>query len=144
MDLTRQKRKAIANFNKMQNIGITEIINERASINGTDAKILVYVEKESESKAIKKETMSKRNNCVTNENHTIEIRPIPNLQSHKKVTAFIADSSSVLTLEMKEDNKANQGFKKSAALATHSNNQSMVDTYATIFETLWAKAGFAK
>jgi hypothetical protein len=115
-----------------------------ASINGIDTKILVYVEKEAEINAIKKETMSKRDNGATNENHTIEIRQIPNLQSHKKVTAFISDSSSVLTIEMKEDNIVSQGFRKSAVLATYSNNQSMVDTYATIFDTLWAKAGFAK
>ena len=128
----------------MQNIGIAEIINERASIYGTDTKILVYVEKENESKAIKKETSSKRNSGVANESHTVEIRPILNLQSHKKVTSFIADSSSILTLEMKEDNKVNQGFKKSAVLATYTNNQSTVDIYSTIFETLWAKAEIGK
>jgi hypothetical protein len=67
-----------------------------------------------------------------------------NLQSHKKMTTFIADSSSILALEMKEDKNVIESFKKSAVLATYSNNQSMVDTHATVFENLWAKAEIAK
>ncbi len=45
---------------------------------------------------------------------------------------------------MKEDKNAIESFKKSAVVATCSNNQSMVDTYATVFETRWAKAESAK
>ena len=60
------------------------------------------------------------------------------------MTTFIDDSSSILALEMKEDKNVIESFKKSAVVATYSNNQSMVDTYATVFETLWAKAESAK
>lgn len=88
--------------------------------------------------------MPKRNNGVTNQYYTLEIRPILKLQFHKKMTTFIADSSSILALEMKEDNNVIESFKKSAVVAIYSNNQSMVDTYATVFETLWAKAESAK
>jgi hypothetical protein len=50
----------------MQNMGITGIIKERALMHDIDIKILVNIEKESESKTIKKETTSKRNNGITN------------------------------------------------------------------------------
>lgn len=50
---------SIGTFQKMQNMGITEIIKERALIHGIDTKILVNIEKESESKTIKKEQCQK-------------------------------------------------------------------------------------
>ncbi len=55
------------------------------------------------------------------------------------------DSAFSLPVEMKDsDGDANEGFEESVGMATYSNNQSTVDSYSTIFENLWARAGFAK
>ncbi len=54
------------------------------------------------------------------------------------------DSAFSLAIEIKDSGDANQGFEESVGMATYSNNQSTIDSYATIFENLWARAGFAK
>ena len=52
-----------------------------------------------------------------------------------KVTTIVADNEVSLVIELRDDTQLNG--KEAIGLATYSNNESTVLSYASIFETLW-------
>lgn len=130
-------------FKRFGDIGVHDVIRKSVTEHDVDVKILVNMEKdEAEIIQIAKK-LAIENNCDKEGLlHSIEFRPVTNSLFHTKITTFIVDSTYSLTVEIKESGAAFQGFEESVGMATYSNNQSTVDSYATIFETLWTKAGF--
>jgi len=117
---------------------VIEIIKELASEQGIKVRILLKMEKEVESSRIIKE-LSQRIG-LDEQNPSINYRPILHSVFHTKITTFIVDSTFSLTLEIDEAAAAvvniNKSFEESVGIAIYSNNQSTVDSYATIFENL--------
>ena len=56
-----------------------------------------------------------------------------------KVTTIVADNELSLVIELKDDSKHNS--HDAIGLATYSNSESTVLSYASIFETLWIQSG---
>jgi two-component system, OmpR family, sensor histidine kinase VicK len=52
-----------------------------------------------------------------------------------KVTTIVADNELSLVIELKDDSKQNSN--EAIGLATYSNSESTVLSYASIFETIW-------
>jgi two-component system, OmpR family, sensor histidine kinase VicK len=52
-----------------------------------------------------------------------------------KVTSFLADQELFLVIELKDDTRDTNN--EAIGLATYSNSESTVLSYASIFETLW-------
>jgi hypothetical protein len=61
-------------------------------------------------------------------------QPILKSSFQTKITTLIVDSIYSLTVEMKDKVAS---FDESVGLATYSNSESNIDTYTSIFETLW-------
>lgn len=57
-----------------------------------------------------------------------------------KITTIMADKELSLVIELKDDSKQNSN--EAIGLATYSNSESTVLSYASIFETLWQFATF--
>jgi two-component system sensor histidine kinase VicK len=129
-------------FQILRQIGILEIIRELASEHWVDVKILVNMENEDEIIKISKELTIGYNYDAAEQNNSIRFRPAMKSLFHTKITTFIVDSTFSLTVEIKDNDDANESFEESIGMATYSNSQSTVDSYATIFENLWTKAGF--
>jgi two-component system, OmpR family, sensor histidine kinase VicK len=55
-----------------------------------------------------------------------------------KVNTIVADNELSLVIELKDDSK--QDSNKAMGLATYSNSESTVTSYASIFEILWTSA----
>jgi two-component system, OmpR family, sensor histidine kinase VicK len=55
-----------------------------------------------------------------------------------KVTTIVADNGLSLVIELKDDTHLNS--KEAMGLATYSNSESTVLSYASIFETLWIQS----
>ena len=103
--------------------------------------MLVNMEKEDKSTRIIKKLSQKGG--LDGQNPSINYRPILHTVFHTNVTTFIVDSSFSLAVEIKGADNTNKSFGESLGIATYSNIQSTVDSYATIFENLWTKAGLA-
>jgi hypothetical protein len=135
-----------AAFNRFVGIGILVILKKSVFEHDVDVKILANLENGQEGwiPQITKEISSAKYDPEI-QDLPICFRPITAHVLHTKITTLIADSEFSLTVEVKDngDNDANEGFEESVGMATYSNNQSTVDSYSTIFENLWAKAGSA-
>jgi len=130
-------------FKRLSDIGLLDVLRKSVAEHDVDIKILVNMEKgEEETTKIAKELAIENNGDAEGRLRSIDFRPVINSLFHTKITTFIVDSTFSLTIEIKDSNDAYQGFEESVGMATYSNNQSTVDSYATIFETLWTKAGF--
>jgi two-component system, OmpR family, sensor histidine kinase VicK len=67
----------------------------------------------------------------------IEIQYLDKLSNTKLIT-IVSDTKLSLAIEVNNDNA--KTTSEAIGLATHSNTESTVLTYVSIFETLWAKA----
>ena len=70
----------------------------------------------------------------TRQGRSITFHPILKSTFQTKITTLIVDSIYSLTVEMKDKVES---FDESVGLATYSNSESNIDTYTSIFETLW-------
>ena len=71
---------------------------------------------------------------LTRQSRSITFQPILKSSFQTKITTLIVDSIYSLTVEMKDKVES---FDESVGLATYSNSESNIDTYTSIFETLW-------
>jgi two-component system, OmpR family, sensor histidine kinase VicK len=69
--------------------------------------------------------------------HLIEIQYLDKLFNTKLIT-IVSDRRLSLTIEVNDDTR--KTTNEAVGLATHSNSESTVLTYISIFETLWAQA----
>jgi two-component system, OmpR family, sensor histidine kinase VicK len=115
-------------FHLMEQEGILEVIKEVLSKHNVNIRILVDVRKQDDFKEMEEKVKWTQGRPIT-------FRPIVKSSFQTKITTLIVDSTYSLTVEMRED--ANDSFDESVGLATYSNTESNIDTYTSIFETLW-------
>ena len=72
--------------------------------------------------------------------HRIHIQYL-NKPKYSNVTTIVVDNEFSIAIEINDDaNNKNKSFSESIGMATYSNSQSTVLSYASIFETLWVQA----
>jgi hypothetical protein len=137
-------------FKRFVDRGILKAIRKSVFEHKVDVKILVNMEKKEEkwvSRITKELSLGNKGDSEDEQNISMCFRPIMASLFRTKITTFIVDSAFSLAVEVKDngdgDGDAKEGFEESIGMATYSNSQSTVDSYSTIFENLWAKAGFA-
>jgi two-component system, OmpR family, sensor histidine kinase VicK len=119
-------------FLRQERAGTIHLLREAATKQGVKVRILtpedeLILETEGKSKIVQE---------TRQPSEKIEIRYIqPHLQT--KVSILIVDRKYSLTAELKDDTK--QTSIEAIGLATYSNSQSTVLSYASIFETLWTQ-----
>ena len=120
----------INTFKRFEIEGIFNLIKNEATKNAIKVRILVDIGKE---------------NKIIEEKITQLTKQYPNLaiqylsQSNKiKVITIIADRELSLVIELKDDNKENNS--DAIGLATYSNSEATILSYASIFETLWIQS----
>jgi two-component system, OmpR family, sensor histidine kinase VicK len=84
-----------------------------------------------------------RKSLITNSNYDTVETQVLDLQEQNKVIAIIVDKEICLTVEVRdEDDDYNEydSIIEVLGLATYSNSESTVSSYASIFDTLWIQA----
>ena len=66
----------------------------------------------------------------------IDVRTIKQTFQNK-LTTLVIDQSLCLTVELKDDTKEEETSDEAIGLATYSNSEATVFSYASIFENLW-------
>ncbi|MDQ6668224.1 MAG: hypothetical protein M3Y53_08380, partial [Thermoproteota archaeon] len=118
-------------FHRQEYAGRIQLLTEAATERGVKVRILAP-EDELIVETARKLMMVQEEAQQLHEN--IRIRYIqPHLQT--KVTILIVDRKYSLAVELKDD--AKQTSNEAIGLATYSNSQSTVVSYASIFESLW-------
>jgi hypothetical protein len=115
-------------FHLLEQEGILEVIRGALSERNVNIRILVDVRKQVDFKEMEEKVKWTQGQHIT-------FRPILKSSFQTKITTLIVDSTYSLTVEMRED--TNESFDESVGLATYSNSESNIDTYTSIFETLW-------
>jgi two-component system sensor histidine kinase VicK len=116
-------------FRRLEQEGILEVIKQASSERNVNVRILVDVSKDDDLKEIKKQVK------WAEQGRSITFQPILKSSFKTKITTLMVDSTLSLTVEMKD--KSKESFENSVGLATYSNSESTIDTYTSIFETLW-------
>ena len=81
-----------------------------------------------------------RESLITNGNYdTIETQVL-DLQEQNKIIAVIVDKEVCLTVEVRDEDDDYDSTIEVLGLATYSNSESTVSSYASIFDTLWIQA----
>ncbi len=120
----------INTFKRFEIEGIFSLIKNETTKNAIKVRILVDIDKE---------------NKIIEEKIAQLTKQYPNLaiqylsQANKiKVITIIADRELSLVIELKDDNKENSS--DAIGLATYSNSEATILSYASIFETLWIQS----
>ena len=119
-------------FHRQEKAGALELLKEAATLRGVTVRILVLIY---------------NNNNTANEriqqmkDAAIDIRTIkPTFQN--KLTTLVIDRSICLTVELKDDSR--ETSDEAIGLATYSNSEATVFSYASIFENLWIQTQLHK
>ena len=112
-------------FKRYEREGITELLTKKA-VEGVKVRMLLN-----------------QNQDIKQSIERLKINPqitIKNLDKsvQTKVTTIVADNELSLVIELKDD--AKQNSDEAIGLATYSNSESTVLSYASIFETLWIQS----
>jgi two-component system sensor histidine kinase VicK len=120
-------------FHRQERAGAIQLLKEAATQRGVKVRILTPEDE------LIVETAGKLNKVqeeAQQPNEKIGMRYIqPHLQT--RVTILIVDKKYSLAVELKDDTK--QTSNEAIGLATYSNSQSTVLSYASIFESLWTQ-----
>ena len=82
-----------------------------------------------------------RESLITNSNYNTVETQVLDLQEQNKIIAVIVDKEVCLTVEIRhEDDDEYDSIIEVLGLATYSNSESTVSSYASIFDTLWIQA----
>jgi two-component system, OmpR family, sensor histidine kinase VicK len=120
-------------FHRQEYAGGIQLLREAATERGVKVRILTP-EDELIAETARKLKVGQEEAQQPHDN--IGIRYIqPHLQT--KVTILIVDKKYSMTIELKDDTK--QTSNEAIGLATYSNSQSTVLSYASIFESLWTQ-----
>ena len=115
--------------------GVIQILKEEAK-RGIKIRMLIT----SHTKDNNNDNFAKQEKIIIQElikDPLIEIQYLDNLSNTKLIT-IVSDTTLSLTIEINNDNA--KTTSEAIGLATHSNSESTVLTYVSIFETLWAQA----
>jgi hypothetical protein len=130
--------------------GIMQLLSEAAAERVVNIRILIDREQEDDSlrelvQELRTGSEQERKGGVREQqqnqkHHRIHIQYL-NKPKYSKVTTIVVDNEFSITIEIKDDaNNKNKSFSESIGMATYSNSQSTVLSYASIFETLWIQA----
>jgi two-component system, OmpR family, sensor histidine kinase VicK len=115
-------------FHLLEQEGILEVIRDASLEHNVNIRILVDARKEDDLKEIEEKVK------WTRQSRSVTFQSILKSSFQTKITTLIVDSIYSLTVEMKDEVES---FDESVGLATYSNSESNIDTYTSIFETLW-------
>ena len=132
--------------------GIMQLLSEAAAERAVNIRILIDREEEDDSlrelvqelrTGLEHEGKGEVRQQQQNQqkHHRIHIQYL-NKPKYSKVTTIVVDNEFSIAIEIKDDdnNNKNKSFSESIGMATYSNSQSTVLSYASIFETLWVQA----
>jgi two-component system sensor histidine kinase VicK len=130
--------------------GIMQLLSEAAAERAVNIRILTDREEEEDDTlrelvqlktGLEQEEVGElREQQQNQKHHRIHIQYL-NKPKYSKVTTIVVDNESSIAIEIKDDaNNKNKSFGESIGMATYSNSQSTVLSYASIFETLWVQA----
>jgi sugar-specific transcriptional regulator TrmB len=110
-------------FHRQEKAGALELLKEAATLRGVKVRILVLIYNNTANERIQQM-----------KDAAIDIRTIkPTFQN--KLTTLVIDRSICLTVELKDDTR--ETYDEAIGLATYSNSEATVFSYASIFENLW-------
>jgi two-component system sensor histidine kinase VicK len=118
-------------FRRQEKAGTLELLKEAAKLCGIKVRILVPI--------ADNEILSERIEQIKNVG--IDIRTTKHTFQNK-LTTVIVDQSLCLTVEIEDDTK--ETSEEAIGLATYSNSDATVFSYASIFESLWIQTQFHK
>jgi two-component system, OmpR family, sensor histidine kinase VicK len=123
-------------FRRQAKGGALDLLKEAATLRGLKVRILVHVD-DGDNKA---KIIAANETIPQLKKLGIDIRQIKREEElyplQNKLTMLIVDQSVCLTVESEED-KEETSEEDAIRLATYSNSESTVFTYASIFENLW-------
>jgi len=122
-------------FCRQEKAGALELLKESAKLHDVKIRILVPMGDNDDNN----DALSKRIQQMKDAG--IDIRVIKQTFQNK-LTTLIADKSSYLTVELKDDSR--ETSDEAIGLATYSNSEATVFSYVSIFENLWIKAQLHK
>jgi two-component system sensor histidine kinase VicK len=118
-------------FRRQDKAGALELLKEAATLRGVKVRILV---------PIGNNTVSERIQQMKDAG--IDIRAIKQTFQNK-LTTLVVDQSLCLTVELRDDTKE-ETSDEAIGLATYSNSEATVFSYASIFENLWIQTQMHK
>jgi two-component system, OmpR family, sensor histidine kinase VicK len=117
-------------FRRQEKAGALELLKEAATLRGVKVRILVLIHNNTANERIQQM-----------KDAAIDIRTIrPTFQN--KLTTLVIDQSLCLTVELKDDTR--ETSDEAIGLATYSNSEATVFSYASIFENLWIQTQLHK
>ncbi|HYA82885.1 MAG TPA: ATP-binding protein [Candidatus Bathyarchaeia archaeon] len=123
-------------FHRQERAGKIQLMKEVATERGVKVRILTPEDEQILETALELSMAGQRVQGGEHAHQNISIRYIqPHLQT--KVTIIIVDRKYSLAVELKDDTKRTP--VEAIGLATYSNSQSTVLSYASIFESLWSQ-----
>jgi len=120
----------INTFKRFEIEGIFSLIMNEATKNAIKVRILVDIGKENK-------TIEEKIAQLTKQYPNLGIQYLTPANKIKVIT-IIADRELSLVIELKDDNKENNS--DAIGLATYSNSEATILSYASIFETLWIQS----
>lgn len=118
----------INSFYRAESDGLLELLG-MASDSGVSVKVLIKVDDDNMKDASKQKAKQKHESM-----NVSFIRQ----SLRTKITTLVVDQSFSLAIEVNDD--ARKDFAEATGLATHSNSESTVFTYYSMFENLWMQA----
>jgi sugar-specific transcriptional regulator TrmB len=118
-------------FRRQEKAGALELLKEAAKLRGVKVRILVPIDKNN--------TANERIQQMKDAG--IDIRAIKSILQNK-LSTLVVDQSLCLTVELKDD--TSEASDEAIGLATYSNSEATVFSYASIFENLWIQTQLHK
>jgi two-component system sensor histidine kinase VicK len=119
-------------FRRFENEGIFNLIKNQ--VTGSDKKVRILIDR---GKSEDCDMIEQKFTQLTTKHPNFAIQYLS--QANKiKVITVIADKELSLTIELKDDTK--ETITEAIGLATYSNSEATVLSYASIFETLWIQS----
>jgi two-component system, OmpR family, sensor histidine kinase VicK len=130
--------------------GIMQLLHEAAGERAVNIRILIDREEEDDSlrelvQELRTGSEQERKGGIrerkqNQKHHRIHIQYL-NKPKYSNVTTIVVDNEFSIAIEINYGaNNKNKSFSESIGIATYSNSQSTVLSYASIFETLWVQA----
>ena len=122
-------------FRRQEKAGALELLKEAAALRGVKGRILVPKDNNDNKNKIVRERIQQMKDAG------IDIRTVKQTFQNK-LSTLIADQSSCLTVETKDDKR--ETSDEAIGLATYSNSDATVFSYVSIFENLWIQTELQK
>jgi len=123
-------------FRRQDKVGVFELLKEASNLRGVKVRILVPMNDNDHNNDAASERIQQQM-----KDSGIDIRTIKQTFQNK-LTTLIADKSSCLTVELKDDSR--ETSDEAIGLATYANSEATVFSYVSIFENPWIQTELHK